>query len=179
MASEDDVKGEGFEILGDETTEKAEGEQPARPAAERSAGHEGEELKGEGFEILDHEEPAPSESEAERGRADQEGKEGGSEAAAGEQEERIAPIDVYSVLRLAVAQLTGVAWQMMGLQPDPFTNQVRKDIAQARIAIDAAEALVEHLKPHLRGQEARDYENLLTDLRLNFVSHSSEKPGNE
>lgn len=177
MTSGEDVKGEGFEILGDKGPEKDENEQPGRSEAERSAEHEGEEVKGEGFEILDHEEPASSEAEAKRGRADQEGREGGSEGPAGEQEERIAPIDVYSVLRLAVAQLTGVAWQMLGLQPDPFTNQIRKDVAQARIAIDAAEALVEHLRPHLRGQEARDYDNLLTDLRLNFVSHAGEKPG--
>jgi hypothetical protein len=60
----------------------------------------------------------------------------------------------------------------MGLQPDPFTKKIHKDFAQARIAIDATEALIEKLKPHLQGQEARDYQTLLTDLRLNFVKQS-------
>jgi hypothetical protein len=91
--------------------------------------------------------------------------------------EPLTAIDVHSVLRISIAQLAGVAWQMMGLQPDPFTNEIRKDTAQARIAIDAAAALVELLKPHIQGQEARDYQNLLTDLRMNFVSHSTDEKG--
>ena len=100
------------------------------------------------------------------------------EAAAGEEaevpEEAPRPLDVYAVLRISVAQLAGVAWQMMGLQADPFTKTIHKDTAQARVAIDATEALIEKLKPHLQGQEARDYQALLTDLRLNFVRQSEE-----
>jgi len=116
----------------------------------------GEEVKGEGFEIIDHTEPQkPSD-------------EGVGEAAT----QQPVSADVYAILRISIAQLASIAWQMMGLQPDPFTNQVHKDIVQARIAIDAAEALVDQLKTHLGGQQARDYQTLLTDLRLNFVSHS-------
>jgi hypothetical protein len=89
-------------------------------------------------------------------------------------EEPLRPLDVYSVLRISVAQLSAVAWQMMGLQPDPFTKEVRKDNAQARVAIDATAALLEKLRPHLKGQEARDYETILTDLRLNFVKQCGE-----
>jgi hypothetical protein len=85
------------------------------------------------------------------------------------------PLDVYAVLRISVAQLSGIAFQMMGLQADPITNTVRKDLEQARVAIDAAAALVEKLLPHLQGQEARDCENLLNDLRLNFIKQSGEE----
>ncbi len=179
MASQEDVKGEGFEILGDKEGTKAEDEHRGEPAAEEPSDHHGEDVKGEGFEILDHEEPEPSPEEGgpERDRLDTEG--AASESAAGEPQEQLAPIDVYSVLRLSVAQLAGVAWQKMGLQPDPFTNQIQPDMAQARIAIDAAAALVEKLQPHLHGQEARDYQTLLADLRLNFVSHSGEKSETE
>ena len=87
------------------------------------------------------------------------------------------PLDVYAVLRVSIAQLNSIAWQLMGLQPDPFTNKIRKDMDQARIAIDATAALVEQLQPHLHGQEAKDYQSLLTDLRLNFVKQS--EPGRE
>lgn len=141
MTSDDDIKGDGFEVLGHE---------------------QGKPREGEG------EEEAKATPEAEVGEAapeppTQEGAEGTGQMQA---------IDVYSVLRLSIAQLAGVAWQTMGLQPDPFTKQIRRDSAQARVAIDATAALVEQLKPHLQGQEARDYQTLLTDLRLNFVSHS-------
>ncbi len=34
--------------------------------------------------------------------------------------------------------------------------------------------LVEKLLPHVQGQEARDYQNILTNLRLNFVKQSEE-----
>jgi len=84
------------------------------------------------------------------------------------------PVDVYTVLRFCIAQLAAAAWQKMGLQADPLTNEVHKDLDQARAAIDAATALADRLLPHLEGQEARDYQSLLTDLRLNFVNQSQE-----
>ncbi len=122
-----------------------------------------DEMHGEGFEIVDHEEPAKGEDQAPQ---------------EGAQEQPIS-VDVYAILKISIAQLANIAWQMMGLQPDPFTNQVRKDMVQARIAIDAATALAEQLKPHIHGQEMKDYQTLLTDLRLNFVSHSEEQSKQE
>jgi hypothetical protein len=97
-------------------------------------------------------------------------------AGKGEQAEapEVRPLDVYMVLRASIAQLSGVAWQMLGLQADPFTGVVRKDLEQARLAIDAVAFLTERLLPHLQGQEARDHQSLLTDLRLNFVKKSEE-----
>jgi len=125
-----------------------------------------DEVKGEGFEVINHKTPPA------------EGSEEAAETAA-EPEGQPVSVDVYTLLRISIAQLASIAWQMMGLQPDPFTNQIRTDTNQARVAIDAAAALVDQLKPHLQEQEARDYQTLLTDLRLNFVSHSSEKPKEE
>ena len=123
-----------------------------------------DETKGEGFELLGQEESKEPGAEQAESR----------EEAAGEVE-KVTALDVYSVLRICVAQLAGIAWQMMGLQPDPFTNTMRKDITQARVAIDAIAALIEQLRPHLHGQEAKDYQTLLTDLQLNFVTHSKEQ----
>ncbi len=100
--------------------------------------------------------------------SDAAGKEGEEE----QKEQPRRPVEVYGVLRFCVAQLAAVAWQKMGLQADPLTNEVHKDVEQARVAIDATAALVEQLKPKLEGQELRDYESLLTDLRLNFLNQS-------
>ncbi len=126
-------------------------------------------VHGDGFEILGHEsagggeqpapeapEPAPEPQET-----------------AAEEGEGVPPKqDVYLLLQVSVMQFASLAWQKMGLQADPFTNQVEKDIDQARVAIDTAAALIERLLPHLQGQQARDYQTLLTDLRMNFVRQS-------
>lgn len=84
----------------------------------------------------------------------------------------LQPVEMSAVLRLCIAQLSAVAWQKMGLQADPFTNAIHKDIAQARTAIDAAAALLEKLLPQLGGREARDYQSLLVDLRMNFLKQA-------
>jgi len=87
----------------------------------------------------------------------------------GPPEEPLPKADVYVLLQVSVMQFAALAWQKMGLRADPFTNQVEKDIEQARLAIDAVAALLDKLLPHLQGQQARDFQSLLTDLRLNFV----------
>jgi hypothetical protein len=130
------------------TEEQGKQEEPT--PSEGAAKHT---VEGEGFQILDHEEPAG---------------EPGSEFGA----EDLPRIEVPMVLQVTAAQLAEVAWQKMGLRADPFTNKVEKDIAQARMAIDALAALLGVLLPHLQGQSARDLQNLLTDLRLNFVRQS-------
>jgi hypothetical protein len=122
-----------------------------------------EDVKGEGFEVLGHQEPEQTEEEA-PGQEEPGAKEAGP----------VQPLDVYMALRVAIAQLAGVAWQMLGLHADPLTGAVHKDVEQARIAIDATAVLVEKLLPHLQGQEARDYQSLLTDLRLNYVKRAGE-----
>ena len=90
------------------------------------------------------------------------------EEAPGPEEPRV-PLDVHVLLRMSVTQFAAVAWQKMGLEPDPLTNAIHKDLDQARLAIDAAAALAEKLLPRLQGQEARDLQSLLADLKLNFV----------
>jgi hypothetical protein len=124
-----------------------------------------EDVKGEGFEILGHQEPeGPKEPGAEA-----EG-EKGEETAAGA--EKVRPLDVYAVLRICIAQFAAIAWQKMGLEADPLTKEISKEPEQARTAIDCAGYLVEKLMPHLQGQEAKDYQSLVSDLRLNFVKQA-------
>ncbi len=62
--------------------------------------------------------------------SDAAGKEGEEE----QKEQPRRPVEVYGVLRFCVAQLAAVAWQKMGLQADPLTNEVHKDVEQARVA---------------------------------------------
>jgi len=143
-----------------------------------------EDVKGEGFEVVGHQPPVDEGKD----EPSAEGKEKAEKPTAGTPsegetttppEQELRPLDVHAVLRVCIGQLSAAAWQLMGLQPDPFTNTIRKDIPQARIAIDAASTLMDKLLPNLEGQEARDYQSLLTDLRLNFLKQSGEGPKSE
>ncbi len=129
---------------------------------EEAKREKGEETKGA---QLQEEGEAAKETAPPSGGAGKEGE----EAQKGEPRQ---PVDVFTVLRFCISQLAAAAWQKMGLQADPLTNEIHKDIEQARVAIDCTAALVEKLKPKLEGQELRDYESLLTDLRLNFLNQS-------
>jgi hypothetical protein len=127
-----------------------QGKQEAQTPSEAGTKHT---VEGDGFQILDHEEPVAPEGQAPTADA-------------------FPRIEVPTMLQIVAAQLAEVAWQKMGLRADPFTNRVEKDIAQARLAIDALAALLGVLLPHVEGQPARDLQSLLTDLRLNFVRQS-------
>lgn len=121
---------------------------------------EQEDLTGEGSEVPGQEPPERA----------------SSEAPTGEESEPLQPLDVYSLLRVALSQFQSVAWQKLGLQPDLFTGKIEKDVTQARLAIDTVAALLALLKSQLQEPELKHYQAALTDLRLNFVSHSGEQP---
>jgi hypothetical protein len=65
------------------------------------------------------------------------------------------------------------AWQGMGLVANPASGKIEKNLADAKIAIDAFAGLLDAVRPHLEAQARRDTESLLTTLRLNFVEKSS------
>lgn len=81
-------------------------------------------------------------------------------------------LQVDSILAIMVDQLASLAWQKMGLQPDPIIGGIDKDLSQCRRAIDAVEALARILEPQLDEDDRRQVQNLVRDLKLNFVEHS-------
>lgn len=78
-------------------------------------------------------------------------------------------INVPTLLRFFIAELSARAWIHMGLLQNPVTKLVVKDAAQARLAIDCTTALVDRLNPELTDEERRQYQSLLNDLRMNFI----------
>jgi len=72
-----------------------------------------------------------------------------------------------------VDQMADLAWQKLGLRHDPITNGMAKDLAQAKSAIDATDALIKVLRPNLDGDDQRQLDNLSRDLKMNFVSQSA------
>jgi len=75
---------------------------------------------------------------------------------------------LMSVLNLLAAK----AWEGMGLVPNPATNQIQKDMGEARLAIDAYAVILDMVRTHVEDQPRRDLETLLMTLRINFVEKS-------
>ena len=90
-----------------------------------------------------------------------------------EDAERV-PLHAPDLLRWCVSLLATSAWQAMGLIPDPATNAVERHLDDARLAIDATASLIELLRPRASEAERRELENLLANLRLNFVEQSAK-----
>jgi hypothetical protein len=96
-----------------------------------------------------------------------------SAATSEERTERV-PLHAPDLVRWCVSLLATSAWQEMGLIPDPATNTVERNLDDARLAIDAAAALIEHLRPRAADLERRELDNLLATLRLNFVEQAAK-----
>lgn len=94
------------------------------------------------------------------------------------EEQQQGPSDIYSVLGYCMSILASEAWQLLGLIADPQTGEAGQDLAQAKVAIDAAGDLAARLEaaPGEFVPEAlkRDLRTLLQDLRLNYVSQQGQ-----
>lgn len=86
--------------------------------------------------------------------------------------EQAQPIDVFQFVAVMTEQLASIAWQKMGLQPDMSTGQIHKDLPQCKAAIDATAALSAIVEPQLDEPDRRQLQNLVRDLRINFVEQS-------
>ncbi|MBS1717458.1 MAG: DUF1844 domain-containing protein [Armatimonadetes bacterium] len=82
------------------------------------------------------------------------------------------PIDFFQVLMMMLEQSASIAWQKLGLQPDLITGTIHADFAQAKVAIDVTVDLAKHLEGKLDESDRREVQNLIRDLRLNYVQKS-------
>lgn len=83
------------------------------------------------------------------------------------------PLDVYHMIMVMVEQMSSVAWQKLGLQPDLVTGAIHKDIEQARVAIDVTAGLAGFLEPQLDEEDKRRIHSLIRDLKINYVQNTS------
>lgn len=84
------------------------------------------------------------------------------------------PNNMEQVLKLSLFQIQPWAYIYLGLNLHPKEKKVVRDIRQAKMAIDAASALVEVLLPHVHENEQKELKVLVTDMRMNFISKSRE-----
>ena len=66
------------------------------------------------------------------------------------------------------------AMQQMGKIMNPYTQQIERDMGQARLSIDMLEMLQERTSGNLTGEESRFLSHVLTELRLNYVAEIDE-----
>ncbi len=83
-------------------------------------------------------------------------------------QERSAPT-IYDHLAILLDQLSGVAWQKLGLQPDMVTGKIEPDLAQARVAIDVVGYLASQLETQLDEDDKKHLQSLVRDLKINYV----------
>ena len=63
----------------------------------------------------------------------------------------------------------------LGATPNPATNQVEKDLNQAKFIIDTLGMLKEKTKGNLSQEENNLLENLLYELRMQYVSGGTQE----
>jgi len=128
------------------------------------------------FEKVDKRHSAGDESEP----ADEQ--ETGAEAAAEQpvdqeepemaQEVPLQDLDVYDMLRFVVSLLTQQAWVSLGIQKAPGAEDVKKDLLQAKVAIDTLEFVIDKLAPDLESQEKAELDSVLSNLQINYVQRA-------
>lgn len=85
------------------------------------------------------------------------------------------PINVFAVLAVMVDQLASLAWQKLGMQHDMGSGTLVFDLPQAKAAIDAVAAIATQLEPELDETDRRQLQNLVRDLRVNFIEKNKER----
>lgn len=86
------------------------------------------------------------------------------------QAEAVTRLEVQPLIMQLMAEMSARAAVHLGLMPNPYTRLVARNDAQARMAIDTFSALLEVLRPQLEPDMRKEFERVLNDLRVNFVS---------
>ncbi|HMS55986.1 MAG TPA: DUF1844 domain-containing protein [Fimbriimonadaceae bacterium] len=82
------------------------------------------------------------------------------------------PANIHDIILVMLDQVAGIAWQKLGLQPDFITGQIHQDLHQAKVAIDLVAHLSGIVEPQLDDNDRRELQNLISNLRLNYVEKS-------
>lgn len=109
-------------------------------------------------------------------KAQEEEKEEAKEKAKEEekQEEGFKEPDLPVLFVWFISMLSGKAWEYLGLIMNPETKEMNKDLKKAKIAIDTVAFLYEQIKDDLNPEDFKRIENLLANLRMNYVEKLKE-----
>jgi hypothetical protein len=79
------------------------------------------------------------------------------------------PIKVRDIIVMTILSLESKAWAYLDFVVHPETQKHKKDLTEAKAAIDAIEILYKMTEGDLDPEEKKDIQVRLTNLRLNFV----------
>ena len=77
-------------------------------------------------------------------------------------------LPVWQIMQFSMSLFESLAWQKMGLIVNPQTQEIDKDLDQARAAIDSFESLLTHLGENISLDDKKTLEARLADLKLNY-----------
>jgi hypothetical protein len=64
------------------------------------------------------------------------------------------------------------AWLQMGLRLAPGKKEPKKDLVQAKVAVDTVVFIADTLGPHIDEHDRQALRGLVSDLQVNFVKQS-------
>ena len=96
-------------------------------------------------------------------------------AQAPEEGPKLPSLSVRDRLLMSIDILHQGSWIAMGLVADPSTHEMKRDLEQARIAIDCVGYLASKVEPDLDDRTRRELKSLVSDLQINFVQQSSHE----
>jgi hypothetical protein len=90
------------------------------------------------------------------------------------QEEGFKEPDLPVLFVWFISMLSGKTWEYLGLIMNPETKEINKDLKKAKIAIDTVAFLYDQIKNDLNPEDFKRIENLLANLRMNYVEKLKE-----
>ncbi|MBA7561579.1 DUF1844 domain-containing protein [Candidatus Atribacteria bacterium 1244-E10-H5-B2] len=117
------------------------------------------------------------EEEIKEKKAQKEEKEGTKEKAKEEekkQEEGFKEPDLPVLFVWFISMLSGKAWEYLGLIMNTETKEINKDLKKAKVAIDTVAFLYDQIRDDLNPEDFKRIENLLANLRMNYVEKLKE-----
>lgn len=81
----------------------------------------------------------------------------------------IASLDLYQLVNLFIMLLSEQALRHLGLSVDPHTNETKKDLTRAHLAIDCIVSLTDKIEPNLTDKDKDQLRSLITDLQLKYA----------
>ncbi len=90
------------------------------------------------------------------------------------QKESLKEPDLPTLFVWFISMLSGKAWEYLGLIMNPETKKINQDLKKAKIAIDAVAFLFDQIKDTLTKEDFKRIENLVANLRMNYVEKLKE-----
>ncbi len=94
-----------------------------------------------------------------------------------EQAQAAISLEVAPVLLDLMVKLPNYAAVHLGLTPNPYTQLIARNDANAKLSIDALGSMFDIIKPMLDNPSRREFERVINDLRVNYTRITGQPIG--